>query len=217
MDIILGSSSPRRREILGRIIDAFETTAPETDERTLPGESPRGYAERVSLDKGRAVLAALGADFRNIRLIIACDTIVTIDDRIIGKPAGPEDALAIIKTLSGRTHQVISALTLIHCNSGIEMRTESEISRITFKNLGDPELKEYLGRIEYMDKAGAYAVQESGSFIIEKIEGSLTNVIGFPLRLFFRMTREMGLIDAVLNPSAKSLCMPKSVCADKTY
>jgi septum formation protein len=205
MKILLGSSSPRRKEILGRVLGPFEIRAPEADERVHPGESPARYAERVSLEKARTITARNRAGACGELLIIACDTIVTIDDRIIGKPESPGDALSILRSLAGRTHRVISALTLVHAGNETITRTGSEISEITFRNLCDRELSEYLDRIDYMDKAGAYAVQESGGMIIEKIEGSVTNVIGFPLRLFFRMLAQMGLLQCLL-PDADESC-----------
>lgn len=211
MRVILGSSSPRRREILGNMLGSFEVLVPEVDEALQPGEAPEPFARRMAAGKAQSLLARLGAGDADPFLLITCDTIVTIDGMTIGKPAGPEDARNIIALLSGKTHQVISALTLADSRRPAEAITDAEASRVTFKALDAAAIAEYLGRIDYLDKAGAYAVQEHGSFIIERIEGSVTNVIGFPLRLLFRMAASLGLLDTLfpgaeanMDPSRKS-------------
>ncbi len=193
MRVILGSSSPRRRELLREIFDDFGVMSPDADETPRSGELPEAYAARVAADKMRSLAPRIevGPDDA---LVITCDTIVTIDGTIIGKPSGFDDALDILGRLSGRTHRVISGLSLgLHRAGGrLELATGLESSAITFKPLGRSELEEYLARIEYMDKAGAYAAQEHGAMIIERIEGSVSNVIGFPLRLFYKMLVEAG-------------------------
>lgn len=190
MKILLGSSSPRRREILGGIVDGFDIISPDVDETVLPGEAPESYALRISAAKAEA-LSDRTAALRGPWLLITCDTIVTLDSKIFGKPRDHDDAVNIIRTLTGRTHRVISALTLRR--SGAEPLTRAETSHITFRHLDDEGIRGYLGKIHYMDKAGAYAVQELGTSIIERIEGSVTNVIGFPLTLFFTMTVDLGI------------------------
>jgi septum formation protein len=196
MRVVLGSTSPRRREILGTLGIEFLVLAPTADESAHPGEEPLAYALRVARDKAESVLSAMGSP-NEPSLIIACDTIVTIDGRIIGKPADRADALRILGALTGRTHAVISAVSLVHVSGTTRIMTGAEESRIAFKNLGPPELEEYLDRIHFMDKAGAYAAQEHGRLIIDRIEGSVTNVIGFPLRLFFRMLGETGIAESL--------------------
>lgn len=197
MKIILGSSSPRRKEILSRIICSFDIIKPETDESVHAGETPLDYALRVASDKSRAVMDSCpckGPGF----LLITCDTIVAIQNRIIGKPENFDDALSILKDLSGKTHEVISALTLLYAGNKTIIRTEAEKTLIRFKNLNEKELKNYLMKIDFMDKAGAYALQEYGDVIIEEVRGSITNVIGFPLRLFIRMIGEMDIAGPAL-------------------
>ncbi|TAL37116.1 MAG: septum formation protein Maf [Spirochaetes bacterium] len=202
MRVILGSSSPRRRALLNELGIGFDTLSPDADETALPGETPRDYAVRVARAKAESALTIPDTG-REPALLIACDTIVTIDGVIIGKPADRGDALRILGMLAGKTHSVISAVALVRVNGLTELRTGAEESRITFKPLGREGLEAYLDSIHYMDKAGAYAAQEHGRHIIERIEGSVTNVIGFPLRLFFRMLAEMGVADALLSPSLK--------------
>ena len=196
MRVILASSSPRREAILKTLISSFEIMVPAVDESALPGEDPRLHTERVSELKALSIekkLSRLSDDF----LIIASDTIVTIDGCIIGKPSDYDDAVRIISNLAGRTHFVISAITVLSDGSGRRIFTSSEKSAVTFKPLDRKRIHEYLGKIECLDKAGAYAAQEHGNLIIEKIEGSRTNVIGFPLRLFFSLLVAHKLLEAI--------------------
>lgn len=198
MKIVLGSSSPRRREILGRIVDSFDTAVPEVDESVLPGEEPLPYALRVAWDKARAIRPP-EAPGKAPRLLITCDTIVSIEGEIIGKPADESGAREILRRLAGRTHLVISALCLKYFEGESECAAiRAETTEVTFKKIDDEQIGDYLGRIHFLDKAGSYALQESGEMIIEHIEGSISNVIGFPLRLFFQMLSEMGLAEEAL-------------------
>ncbi len=218
MRVILGSSSPRRRELLRGIFEDFSVMSPDADETPHSGELPEAYAARVAADKMCSLIPLLTAVTEST-LVITCDTIVTIDGAIIGKPSGFDDALAILGRLSGRTHQVISGLSLaLRCadgsvagggTEGFATATGIERSEITFKALDREALAAYLGRIEYMDKAGAYAAQEHGGLIIERIEGSVSNVIGFPLRLFYRMLVESGA-DAFLTYGPGGEALPGS-------
>jgi septum formation protein len=192
MRIILGSSSPRRREILGKLLDAFEVLSPDISETARDGESPSTFAERISAEKADCLLSALGAPGGPL-LLITCDTIVAIGGSILGKPGDFEDAVSKIRALNGKTHEVISGLTLVHIDGGVTRKTGCERTAVTFKSLGEEEIVRYLNGIAYHDKAGAYAAQEKGEMIIDRISGSRTNVIGFPLRLFFAMLSEMGI------------------------
>ncbi len=193
MRVILGSSSPRRRELLGGLLDEFEVLAPSADEAPSPGEAPEAYAVRMAADKMRSLAPRIEAA-GDEALVITCDTVVTIDGAIIGKPAGLDKALEILERLSGRTHRVISGLSIGLCRAGgrISPATGLESSGVSFKPLDRRVMEDYLARIEYMDKAGAYAAQEHGDMIIERIDGSISNVIGFPLRLFYKMLIEAG-------------------------
>jgi septum formation protein len=197
MKIILGSSSPRRKTILQNLIDEFEIINPDVKEAALDGETPIRFSERISKEKAGSILKNNSKNSGS--LIISCDTIVTIDNRIIGKPINFQDAVNILKILSGKTHEVISSITLVYSNGSKSKNiTDSEVSRITFKSIIDEEIIKYLKKIDYMDKAGAYAIQEYGSSLIESIDGSVTNVIGFPVRLFFRMLTKLNLIKETL-------------------
>ena len=197
MKLILASSSPRRRELLGLITSSFEIIAPDIDEDTDHVETPRQYAERMAFLKASAVRIEPHSTRREPCLIISCDTIVTIDGRIIGKPLDFNDAFRTLRSLSGRTHRVITSLTLRIEDSSPEILTASETTDVTMKDLSDETITEYLSMIEYHDKAGSYALQEHGDMIIDSVRGSVSNVIGFPLRLFLQMTQKKKILDGI--------------------
>ncbi len=192
MIIILGSSSPRRKELLKILFNDFTVIHPNVEEIPKPYEKPIEFVLRASYDKLKDIRTKIAY---NPSLIITCDTIVTIDNEILGKPADYNHACYMLWKLSGRTHQVISAIHVLFNNKNdYREYSDYEITNVTFKKLNDETITKYLTTIDYMDKAGAYAAQEYGHMIIEKIEGSLTNVIGFPLRCFYRMLVGMEII-----------------------
>jgi septum formation protein len=199
MNIVLGSSSPRRKLIVGGLIGGFRIAHPSIDETPLPGEPPETFATRIAEEKCGAVIESCGAgDFP--LLVITADTIVTIDGHVIGKPDDFDDAVAMISTLNGRTHRVITALTLLAAEGPDGPRrilTRYESTGVTFKKLDREGIARYLNTIDYRDKAGSYAFQEQGGLIVEGFQGSATNIIGFPLRLFFSMLFELGILGAV--------------------
>lgn len=194
MNIILGSSSPRRKEILEGFFKNLIIHIPHINEEFKNDEIPVHYAERISKEKA----ASIFKNFKNKKsfLIITCDTIVALDNTIYGKPDGLNDAKNILRQLSGNTHEVISSITLILKNAGnLEYKTGTEKSFVTFKHLTNGDIDSYLSKIDYTDKAGAYAVQEQSRIIIERIDGSISNVKGFPLTLFYKMMGELNLLE----------------------
>lgn len=212
MKIILGSSSPRRKKILGKIVKDFDICHPEVNEEPLHREEPLLFAKRISREKNDNIKTALSPDTPLPCLIITCDTIVTIDNMIIGKPSDYHDARDKLSRLSGRSHQVMSGLTLCvlsgkdsmsnNPNVSIENCTNVETTNVVFRDLSDETISGYLDRVNCMDKAGAYAIQQHGDMIIERIEGSLSNVIGFPLRLFYRQCSELNITEMFIAPQA---------------
>lgn len=197
MKIILGSASPRRKEILKSLGLEFEIIHPEIDESADADESPEEYPLRISRLKAESAASMAAKDTETV--IISCDTIVTIDDMILGKPANLDDAKRMLRILSGRPHRVITSLTMIHIreNKISKEITKTESSMVLFKFLNDSDITAYLSSINYMDKAGSYAIQENGGMIIEKEAGSVSNIIGLPLRLFFSMISELGLMKKI--------------------
>ncbi len=198
--VILGSGSPRRKMILSSLLGHFQVIVPYTDERVNEGESPEGYSVRISEDKNDALLPLVGENRPG--LLITADTLVTIDGRILGKPADRAEAIQFIGMLNGRTHRVVSSVTCsLISGSGVpevSRRTETEATEVTFHRLSDTDINRYLDSIDYLDKAGSYAFQDNGRSIIRSFSGSVTNIIGFPLRAFFSLLAEMGLVENLL-------------------
>lgn len=200
IDIVLGSHSPRRRQILSSIVPVFRAISPHVNEDIQSGEPPLSYSLRISEEKMDAVIPLLCAP-QHPALVITADTLVTIDGTILGKPNNHQEAVRFIGLLNGRTHQVITSVTcaLLETDGTVSLRTtRSETTGVTFRMLSPKEINDYLESIEYRDKAGSYAFQDNGRSIIESYSGSVTNIIGFPLRLFFSMLSEMGLLDSAL-------------------
>jgi septum formation protein len=198
MNIVLGSSSPRRKTILSGLFETFEIISPSVDERIQEFETPLDFSMRVSREKCAAILNSYTPMPRSETLVITADTIVALEDAIIGKPKNFNDALGILSLLNGKTHGVITCLTLAVVGCGMEQgcpATGCEITKVRFKKLGREDIISYLDLIDYRDKAGGYAFQEYGDMIIENFHGSATNIIGFPLRLFFSMVGELELSD----------------------
>lgn len=201
MDIVLGSHSPRRRHLLSSLVKDFRTISPHINEYIRPDETPLVYSVRIAEDKMETILPLLGSISVPV-LIITADTLVTIDGIILGKPSDHDEAVRFITMLNGKTHQVITSITcaLVEVDRTLTHRiTRSESTGVTFRRLSPGDINEYLESIEYRDKAGSYAFQDNGRSIIQSYSGSVTNIIGFPLRLFFTMLYDMGLQSSVLS------------------
>jgi septum formation protein len=195
--VVLGSSSPRRREILSKLISSFDIIPPDTDEAVMPDETAHQYCLRVACEKCESVRKTLTAD--NL-LCITCDTTVSFEDHILGKPLDRDDAIRMISLLQNRTHQVLSGLAIFARINGEEINASGiQSTDVTFHNLDKAGIERYLDSVDVMDKAGAYAAQECGEMIIKKIDGSFSNVVGLPLRLFFSLLSENMLVDKFLD------------------
>ncbi len=193
MKIVLASASPRRKELLGKFFSEFEIRASDVDERPLLFETPVEHAERLSFLKASTVFAFTQKDYQN-QLVVASDTIVVLNNDILGKPKDYSDAFRMLSLLSGTTHAVCTAITLIYAREmKRDILTQTEVTNVTFKKLSEDDIARYLAIIEWRDKAGSYAAQHAGELIIAHIDGSFTNVIGFPLRRFFAMLATLGL------------------------
>ncbi len=186
--IVLASSSPRRRELLAGLgirflIDPSSIPEPERN----PHETAGGYVRRA------ARLKSLEVAIRHTSgLIIGADTVVVVKDRILGKPASLEEAGKMLRSLSGRWHEVFTGLCVIEKPSG-RFRTASCRSRVHVRPLSASEIVWYLSTGEHRDKAGAYAIQGYASLFIDRIEGCYFNIVGFPIFTFDQLCRRMGL------------------------
>lgn len=188
MDIILASASPRRRELLERMgIEKFDIIVSDVDETLEEGLSPAEQVERLSRLKAGAV-AAEAAD--PDALIIAADTVVTLDGAILGKPADKEDAFRMLSALSGVRHHVYTGVTVMQ---GEKVLTRHEATSVNFRPLEPEEVESYIATGECMDKAGAYGIQGYGCLLVEGINGDYYNVMGLPVVCLAQMLKEFGV------------------------
>jgi septum formation protein len=187
MKLILASASPRRAEILHDAGFSFHVMSSAVDETPIPGEFPADYVQRLADAKAElAVARAVGP-----AIVIAADTVVTLDGRIFGKPRTSDDARRMLQQLSGRTHSVITGVTLIRLPDA-ERRSFVESTRVHFVQLPDEEITRYLATEEPHDKAGAYAVQGRAGRYIPRIEGDYFNVVGLPLARVTQALTDLG-------------------------
>jgi septum formation protein len=187
MNIILASSSPRRREFLKRLGIPFKIVAPRIREQPEKGEEPGHFAWRLAVDKAADVAARVPAK----SIVVAADTIVVLGKTILGKPRDAADARRMLKILSGREHEVVTGVCVMQ---GKKKRSFVTSTDVEFKTLTKQEIVFYVNSGEPMDKAGAYAIQGIGSFLVRGIRGSYTNVVGLPVaELMDVLEKEFGL------------------------
>lgn len=191
MRLILASASPRRAELLRAAGIAFDVAAANVDESVLPGETPREHVRRLAEAKARAVLPRAGE-----QPVLAADTVVVVDGVILGKPVDDVDARRMLGILSGRAHEVITGVTLLHepAKAGPHVRTDVAVTTVEFAELSDAEIDWYVASGEPADKAGAYAVQGLASRFVTRIDGSYSNVVGLPVALVYQLCGEAGLL-----------------------
>jgi septum formation protein len=185
--LILASASPRRAELLTAAGIAFEVRPAHIDERIRPGEDARTYASRVATEKARAVHTAADG-----RPVLAADTVVVVDGQILGKPADDRDAKRMLRLLSGRAHEVVTAVTLIDNPGGAFEQVE--VTTVEFTLLSKSEIDWYVATGEPSDKAGAYAIQGLASRFVTRIQGSYSNVVGLPVALVYAMCSRAGIL-----------------------
>ena len=211
--LVLASASPRRQELLRNAGISFTVQPADVDETPLAGEPPRDCAERLAREKALAVWRTRPQD-----RVLGADTIVVVDETILGKPVDADDAARMLRLLSGRVHRVITGVCVVEAvasrqlpvadqatpqaaqsrrnsyeisrTENGELRTASETTLVTMNELSDEEIRNYVATGEPMDKAGAYAIQGVASRWIPRIEGDYSNVVGLPVALVNRMLRE---------------------------
>jgi septum formation protein len=185
--LLLASNSPRRRDLLSEAGFEFETWGPDVSEKFDVGLTLR---ELTAFNAIRKAMAAARAHPK--RIVLAADTLVAIDDHVLGKPNDLSEAATMLQRLSGQAHEVCTSVFICHL---VRRRSTSfsEISRVRFRRLTRNEIDHYLARINPLDKAGAYAAQGFGSEIIEKIDGSFTNVVGLPMEQTVPALAEFGI------------------------
>ncbi len=215
VQLVLASQSPRRKELLERIGFNIRTIPADVDEDSVEGESPTEFVKRLARDKVLAVVERLQATTSHladgaspqqasgilasqkdaqIRWVVGADTVVVLDDDLLGKPLDHDHAFDMLQRLSGREHKVITGFCIFDLNKNKE-GIQAVVSTVRFKHLTRPEIEKYLAAGESMDKAGGYAVQGIGAYLIDSIQGSYTNVVGLPLCQMMEMLEEMGATD----------------------
>jgi septum formation protein len=178
--IVLASASPRRAELLRAAGIDFEVQPANVDETIATGELPNEYVARLAEAKARLVYEQ---DFH--RTVLAADTAVVVDAHILGKPLDDSDASRMLRMLSGRTHEVLTAVSVFHPGQIVDTRVD--VTTVEFAELSDTDINWYVSSGEPMDKAGAYAVQGLASRFVTRIEGSYSNVVGLPVALVYQM------------------------------
>lgn len=180
--IILASNSPRRREILGNFID-FEAVKAEVSEDNVFFKSPQTLVMALAFEKANSV-----AEKYEEAIVIGADTVVEIDGEILGKPKSRDDAGRMIKKLRGRSHKVITGFAIIDMSLD-KKYMDYEVTEVVFKDLSDEEVETYLNKAEYMDKAGAYGIQDEAALFVDRIEGDYLNIVGFPISKIYTVLK----------------------------
>jgi len=188
--LYLASRSPRRQELLRQLGVPFAVVAVDVPEHRLGGEPAEAYAGRLARDKALATERLLQARGIVPLPILGADTCVVLDDDILGKPLGREDAVAMLRRLSGRSHEVVTAIYIIADGQGY---ADLSISRVTFANLSDADIARYWDSGESRDKAGAYGIQGRAAAFVSRIEGSYSGVVGLPLYELTCQLRSIGV------------------------
>lgn len=187
--IYLASASPRRQELLRQLGLDFEVIASNLEEVPLPGERPRDYVARVARDKARYVERQLREQGEALHPVLGADTEVVLDGEILGKPRDRAHGIEMLRKLSGRTHEVLSGVCVLHDRREY---AALNVSHVTFRALTEAEIAAYWDTGEPADKAGAYAIQGRAAAFIERLEGSYSGVMGLPLYELAGILRTIG-------------------------
>ena len=178
--LILASASPRRAELLRAAGIDFDVRPADVDEAILPGEAPSDYVSRLAEAKARVV-----HERDNERTVLAADTAVVVEGEILGKPIDEADATRMLRLIAGRTHEVLTAVSIFHPGQIVDTRVD--VTTVEFALLSEADVSWYVSSGEPMDKAGAYAVQGLASRFVTRLEGSYSNVVGLPIALVYQM------------------------------
>mgnify|MGYP001030535378 CR=1 FL=1 len=184
--VLLASASPRRRQLLRAAGIHFEAVASNIPEMKEEGETPEEFAQRIAVQKAEQVRASRPAEQRPI---VAADTVVVVDEQVLGKPASASEAAAMLRRLSGRSHRVITGLCVLDPLSGRRL-VQAVVTVVRFAPLTEEEVREYVASGEPRDKAGAYAIQGLASRFVKSIEGCYFNVVGLPVPTLYGMLKQ---------------------------
>lgn len=186
MHIILGSASPRRKEILNYFSIPYKVEHPDIDEEAIPFQGDVAkYVCTIASEKGKALLAKFPES-----LIITADTTVFFDGKVYNKPANEKEAFEALSLLAGKSHEVYTGISI---TTKERQETQSEKTKVFFKPLNANEIRLYQRAVHCYDKAGGYAIQGAGCLIVDKIEGDYTNVVGFPVNVVVQLLKNFGV------------------------
>ena len=188
MNLILASASPRRRELLTQVGVGFEIEVSDVEEVLDDTLSPELQVQSLALAKAQAVALE-----RDDGLVLGADTVVVDNNSLLGKPHSADEAAAMLRSLSGKWHQVMTAVALVDANDIQNKWTSVEITNVKFRDLTEDDIAAYVATGESMDKAGAYGIQGYGALLVERIEGCYNNVVGLPLQLVAKGLRNWGI------------------------
>ncbi len=195
--LYLASKSPRRAELLQQIAVAFEIIEADVDETPQPNEAAADYVQRLAIEKAQAGWQQLLACGLPVLPVLGADTAVILGGQIMGKPRDRGHALAMLQQLSGKTHQVMSAVCLCYQQ---QVKVSLTVTDVTFRQIDSDELNQYWLSNEPLGKAGAYAIQGLGAVFVEKIAGSYSSVVGLPLlethQLLLELEQQLGQVGA---------------------
>jgi septum formation protein len=186
MRLILASASPRRRDLLRNAGIDFEVQPSQIVEEIQPGELPEEFARRAARDKAMQIAASAPSGV----LVLGADTVVVVDGQTLGKPSDPQDATRMLRLLSGRTHQVHTGICLVRAPDSVEA-LKHETTLVTFRELDEEEIRQYVESGEPWDKAGGYAIQGLASKFVKGISGCYSNVVGLPVALLYEVLKPL--------------------------
>ncbi len=190
INIYLASASPRRRELLQQIGVQHQLVRTDVEEKRKPDEPAIHYVQRLALEKAKSGLARIQQEGRNLAPVLGADTLGVLDGEILEKPVDEANAAEMLRHLSGRTHQVITAVALV---SPEKCLTDYSVTQVTFRQLTETEIKAYWKTGEPGDKAGGYAIQGLGAVFVQSIQGSYSNVVGLPIEVCCKLFAEFDI------------------------
>ena len=189
MKFILASASPRRKELLAELIDDFEIIPAKGEEKIIGNPTPAELVQQLARQKANEVATL---DMAKGKVVLGSDTVVALDGKVLGKPKNESDAMEMLRALSGRTHEVYTGVcVLTPKGDGFTERVDVDCTKVYFYSLDEEKIRSYVASGSPMDKAGAYGIQDGG--LVERIEGSFSNVVGLPLELCKKIFNEIGL------------------------
>jgi septum formation protein len=189
--LILASASPRRAEILRAVGWPHEVAPVDIDESARAAESPVAYVERLAREKAGAAASRFPG-----QLVLGADTIVLINERVLGKPADMDDARRMLRELSGQWHEVLTGVALARVGESKQELVAHERTHVSFNPMSEAEIEWHAANGKPLDKAGAYAVQGHAALFIREIQGDYWNVVGLPVQLVYKLARELGANDS---------------------